>query len=176
MQTKDRQLCTVLFRETARHALTRVIGPGKTVMTIDRTDGSIDARVHAPHKIALLVRTGSEEGLDATALLAGTELEPADLDNPEVRTSARQFVLACRNALELGASPELPFRMGARVRLSSYGLYGYAMLTSATVRDALRFSVRYHGLTTTTRSRNVQIAWPSASCSFMRQVVVVRPW
>ena len=119
-------------------------------MTTDRTDASIDACAHAPHKIALLVRTAHEEGLDAAALLAGTELAPTDLDDPDVRTSTRQFMRACRNALELGASPELPFRMGARVRLSSYGLYGYAMLTSATVRDALRFSVRYHGLTTTT--------------------------
>ena len=119
-------------------------------MTTDRIDASIDARVHAPYKIALLVRIAREDGLDAAALLAGTELTPADLDNPDVRTSTRQFMLACRNALELGASPELPFRMGAQVRLSSYGLYGYAMLTSATVRDALRFSVRYHSLTTPT--------------------------
>ena len=133
-------------------------------MTTDRTDGSIDARVHAPHKIALLVRTGQEEGLDASALLAGTELEPTDLDDAGVRTSTRQFVLACRNALELGASPSLPFRMGAQVRLSTYGLYGYAMLTSATVRDALRFAVRYHGLTTPTwriemREANGQATW-----------------
>ena len=119
-------------------------------MNTDRTDGSIDARVHAPHKIELLVRTAREEGFDAAALLAGTELKPADLQNADVRTSTRQFMLACRNAVDLGASPELPFRMGAQVRLSSYGLYGYAMLTSATVRDALRFSVRYHSLTTPT--------------------------
>ena len=119
-------------------------------MTTDRIDGSIDARVHAPHKIELLVRTAREEGLDAAALLAGTELEPANLQNADLRTSTRQFMLACRNAVELGASPELPFRMGAQVRLSCYGLYGYAMLSSATVRDALRFSVRYHSLTTPT--------------------------
>ena len=137
-----------------------------TVMTTDRTDGSIDARVHAPHKIALLVRTGHEEGLDANALLAGTELEPADLENADTRTSTRQFVLACRNALALGASPALPFRMGAQVRLSSYGLYGYAMLTSATVRDAFRFSVRYHGLTTPTWRMSMQEADGEAIWTF----------
>jgi len=135
-------------------------------MTTDRTDGSIDARVHAPHKIALLVRTAREEGLDAAALLAGTELESTDLDDADVRTSTRQFVLACRNAIELGASPELPFRMGAQLRLSSYGLYGYAMLTSATVRDALRFSVRYHGLTTPIWRMNMQEADGEAVWTF----------
>ncbi len=99
-------------------------------------------------------------------MLAGTELEVADLDNAEARTSARQFMLACRNALELGASPTLPFRMGAQVRLSSYGLYGYAMLTSATVRDAFRFSVRYHSLTTPTWRMNMQEADGDAVWTF----------
>jgi len=135
-------------------------------MTTDRTEGSIDARVHAPYKIALLVRTGREEGLDADALLAGTELEPSDLENPEARTSTRQFVLACRNALELRASPALPFRMGAQIRLSSYGLYGYAMLTSATVRDASRFSVRYQSLTTPTWRMNMHEADGQAVWTF----------
>ena len=109
---------------------------GMTVMITDRSDGSVDARMRAPNKIALLVRASQEEGLDAAALLAGTELEPPDLENPNTRTSTRQFVLACRNALEIGASPALPFRIGAQVRLSSYGLYGYAMLTSASVRES----------------------------------------
>lgn len=135
-------------------------------MNTDRTDGSIEARVHAPHKIALLVRTGREEGLEPVAMLAGTELEAGDLDNPDTRTSARQFVRACRNAVDLGASPELPFRMGAQVRLSSYGLYGYAMLTSATVRDAFRFSVRHDSLTTPTWSMNLHEADGDAIWTF----------
>ena len=135
-------------------------------MTNERTDGSVDARVHAPHKIALLVRTGHEEGLDATALLAGTDLAPADLDNPDARTSTRQFLLACRNALELGASPSLPFRMGAQVRLPSYGLYGYAMLTSRTVRDAMRFALRYHGLSTPTWRIDMREADGEATWTF----------
>jgi AraC-like DNA-binding protein len=138
-------------------------------MTNERTDGSVDARVHAPHRIALLVRTGREEGLDATALLAGTGLAPADLDNPDARTSTRQLMRACRNALELGASPSLPFRMGAQISLSSYGLYGYAMLTSPTVRDAMRFAVRYHGLSTPTwridmREADGQATWTFRDC------------
>jgi len=137
-----------------------------TVMISDRSDGPIDACVHAPYKIELLVRTAREEGLAAAALLAGTELKSADLANTRTRTSTRQFALACRNALELGASPALPFRMGARIRLSSYGLYGYAMLTSATVRDAFRFSVRYHGLTTPTWRMNMHEAGGEAVWTF----------
>ena len=126
-----------------------------TVMISDRSDGPIDARVHAPYKIELLVRTARDEGIAAGALLAGTELTLADLAKASTRTSTCQFALACRNALELGASPALPFRMGSRIRLSSYGLYGYAMLTSSTVRDAFRLSVRYHGLTTPTWRMNM---------------------
>ena len=138
-------------------------------MTNEPTDGSVDARVHAPHKIALLVRTGQEEGLEATALLAGTGLAPSDLDNPGLRTSTHQWMRACRNALELGASPSLPFRMGAQVRLSSYGVYGYAMLIGPTVRHAMRIASRYHGLSTPTwridmREAGGQATWTFRDC------------
>lgn len=119
-------------------------------MPTQRGDAAIDACIHAPYKIAMLVRAAQEEGLRSEDVLAGTGLRAADMDDPDTRTSTRQFVLACRNAIELGASPELPFRMGSQVRLSSYGLYGYAMLTSATVREAFQFAVRYHRLTTPT--------------------------
>jgi len=135
-------------------------------MITDRSDGPINARTHAPFRIELLVRTAQEEGLEASALLAGTQLTPLDLFDPSTRTSTRQFVIACRNALQLGASPALPFRMGARVRLSCYGLYGYAMLTSATVRDAFRFSVRYHGITTPTWRMNMHEANGEAIWTF----------
>lgn len=107
---------------------------------------SADERLHPPYKIATLVAAAAEEGLAAATLLAGTGLTPAALADPEVRTSSRQFVQACANALAAGASAELPFRMGMRVRASHYGLYGYAMLTCRTVREGMVFAQRFHRL------------------------------
>lgn len=107
-----------------------------------------EARVFPPHKIATLVRACADEGLPAAAVLAGTGLAAATLEDPDTRTSIGQFVGACRNALRLGASPELPFRMGGAIRVSSYGLYGFAVLTARTARDAFRFAQRFHRLAT----------------------------
>ena len=98
-----------------------------------------DERIHPPYKIATLVQAAAAEGLGAGALLVGTGLTSAALADAEVRTSSRQFALACANAIALGASPELPFRMGMQVRVSHYGLYGYALLTCRTVREGLGF-------------------------------------
>lgn len=105
-----------------------------------------DERIHPPYKIATLVAAAQAEGLSADTLLAGTGLCAAELADDEVRTSSRQFVLACANALAAGASPELPFRMGAAMRVSSYGLYGFALLTCQTARECMLFAQRFHRL------------------------------
>lgn len=113
-----------------------------------RVGTPLDARVFPPYKIASLVRACADEGLAAAAVLADTGLDAAALDDPDTRTSIGQFVGACRNALRRGVSAELPFRMGGAIRASSYGLYGYAMLTARTARDAFRFAQRFHRLAT----------------------------
>ena len=38
--------------------------------------------------------------------------------------------------------------MGQNIHLSAYGLYGFALLCSPTVRDGFNLAVRYHGLAT----------------------------
>lgn len=105
-----------------------------------------DERIHPPYKIANLVAAAADEGLDAAALLDGTGLDVASLDDAERKTSSRQFALACRNAIALGASAELPFRMGQRMRVSAYGMYGFALLTFRTAREGMQFAQRFHRL------------------------------
>ena len=81
---------------------------------------SADERIHPPYKIATLVAAAAQEGLPAATLLDGTGLDAAALNDAEVKTSSRQFALACRNALAAGASPALPFRMGQAMRCLLY--------------------------------------------------------
>jgi AraC-like DNA-binding protein len=105
-----------------------------------------DERIHPPYKIATLVAAAQADGLSPAVLLAGTGLSAASLDDAEVKTSSRQFVAACANALAAGAPPDLPFRMGAMMRVSSYGLYGFALLTCRTAREGMQFAQRFHRL------------------------------
>lgn len=111
---------------------------------------SLDERLNAPYKIATLVETVAPMGIDEEAVLQGTGLRPEQLRDPVVKISVRQFTLACRNAMRAGAAADTPFHVGTRMRISSYGMYGYALLCCETLRDVAQLAVKYHRLATPT--------------------------
>ena len=115
---------------------------------IDRL--SFDDKIYAPYKLATLVDTVAEMGIGAKTALARTGLKPEDLRNPSVKTSVRQLVQACRNVIEENAAPDTGFRVGMRMHISSYGMYGYALLCCETLRDVTQLAVKYHRLATPT--------------------------
>jgi AraC-like DNA-binding protein len=113
---------------------------------------SFEDKLYAPYKVATLVDTVAEMGIGAEAVLAGTGLKPEDLRSPSVKTSVRQLIQACRNAMRVGAEPDTGFRVGMRMHISSYGMYGYALLCCETLRDVTQLAVKYHRLATPTVS------------------------
>lgn len=100
-------------------------------------------RLYPPHKIAAIARLLSEQAVPVEAVLRGTGLDAAVLDDVAERTSVEQFMLACRNALRLSQDPSLPFRLGARLHLADYGMYGLLLLSCESIRDCFRLAVRY---------------------------------
>lgn len=111
---------------------------------------SYDDRIYAPYKVATLVDTVAEAGLAADAVLAGTGLKREDLRDASVKTSVRQLVQACRNVIRLDAAPDTGLQVGMRMHVSSYGMYGYALLCCETLRDVTQLAVKYHRLATPT--------------------------
>jgi len=110
----------------------------------------LNEQIYAPYKIAALVETLGEQGITAEACLAGTGLTLNDVYDPDTRTSVRQYILVCQNAVTLCSDPATPFRVGKRMHLSAYGMYGYALICSPTVRDFFDLGVKYHRLATPT--------------------------
>ncbi len=100
----------------------------------------------SPSKLAALVEVGVELGLDAHALLRGTGLTPESVADPFTLTSSMQFLEAARNAVRLYAHPDLGVRVGRRIHVTGYGMYGYALLCSETLRRAFDTAVKYHQL------------------------------
>lgn len=87
---------------------------------------------------------GLSHGLTAEQCLEGSGLSPADLDDPAVEVEARQELVITRNLLRLlGDRPGLGLEVGRRFTLTSFGLLGFVMLTSPTVRDATRTGLRF---------------------------------
>lgn len=107
-------------------------------------------RIHAPYKIAALVEVLSDHGITPAQSLKNTGVDAQSLYDASALTSVRQYVAVCSNALALSAPADTPFRTGARLHLSAYGMYGYALMSCLTMRDYFRLGTKYHSLATPT--------------------------
>lgn len=110
----------------------------------------LNERIYAPYKIEMLVEALAEQGISADECLEGSGLEAGEIHNPEAQTSVRQYLSVCQNAVRLSTDPATPFKVGLRMHLSAYGMYGYALMCSVTIRDFFNLGVKYHKLATPT--------------------------
>ncbi|VVN75437.1 AraC family transcriptional regulator [Pseudomonas fluorescens] len=94
--------------------------------------------------VSLVLRTFKDEGLSSEALLAGSGISAADLSRADTRITTNQEMQVCANAVAL--KRDIGLELGRRMHVSSYGMLGYALLTSATLGDALRLALRYPAL------------------------------
>jgi AraC-like DNA-binding protein len=107
-----------------------------------------NAKRYAPYKLAALVEVLAEQGIPPEASLSGTGLSAQSLADSATLTSVRQYITVCQNALHLSKDPETPFRVGSRIPLSAYGMYGFALVCSPTIREYFQVAVKYHRLAT----------------------------
>jgi AraC-like DNA-binding protein len=107
-------------------------------------------RIYAPYKIAALVEVLSEQGISAAQSLKGSGVGEDQIQDATTLTSVRQYATVCGNAVSLSQDPATPFRTGARLHLSAYGMYGYALMSCLSLRDYFRLGVKYHALATPT--------------------------
>ncbi|MEV0759057.1 AraC family transcriptional regulator ligand-binding domain-containing protein [Nocardia sp. NPDC050435] len=97
-----------------------------------------------PAAARILVGLGAEHAVSASACLAGTGLRPADLERPDTVVEAGQELTVARNLLRrIGDRPGLGVTAGTRYTVGTLGVWGYAMLSSASVREAIRLGVGY---------------------------------
>ncbi|UVM70399.1 AraC family transcriptional regulator [Pseudomonas alvandae] len=82
-------------------------------------------------------------GMDPSRLCLGLGFNLADLANPQSRVSIRQACLMIKRALEMtkGRDRGLGLDMSATESITSMGLVGYAMLTSATLGSAIALGI-----------------------------------
>lgn len=92
--------------------------------------------------VALVVRLGVDRGVSAPRLLAGTGLDPADLEAPDGEVSAAQELRVVRNLRT--TVPELTgTELGLRYHAGTFGALGFALLSSRSVRDAMVLALRF---------------------------------
>lgn len=87
-------------------------------------------------------------GIAPSICLEGTGVTPEDLDNPHSVHSTAQELRAIENFLQ--HAPDNPVGLGAAVgrnmHENAFGIWGFAILTSPTLRFALQTSIEYEKL------------------------------
>jgi AraC-like DNA-binding protein len=110
---------------------------------VRRSPASFEQRIYSPHSIAAIVSELDKQGIAAPAALEGTRLTALQLETHTTRISYRQLDAVVRNALRLSNDPAIGLHAGRRMHITAYGMYGYALLSSATQAEACDFAARY---------------------------------
>ncbi|MFC4857747.1 AraC family transcriptional regulator [Actinophytocola glycyrrhizae] len=93
---------------------------------------------------SLLVRFGTEHGIADHDLLAGTGLTADLLADPSLEVTARQELEVVRNLAT--ALPDAGVAAGRQYHATTFGILGFAFLSSPTMRDAVTVALRYYDL------------------------------
>jgi AraC-like DNA-binding protein len=109
-----------------------------------RPQPDVEQRVYSPQKIAALVAELDAQGVPAAAALDGSGLDLPKLGVASTRVSYRQLEIVCNNTLRLTRDPAIGLRAGERMHLTALGMYGYALLSSATFEAGIDFAFKYH--------------------------------
>jgi AraC-like DNA-binding protein len=106
-------------------------------------DSAIAFAALNPAEITLIADTATATGIPSSATLEGTGLSPGALLQGKCKTSMQQHVTALSNAVGLTGDRLLALRAGSRAHLSAFGIVGYALWSSATLREALTVAREY---------------------------------
>ena len=99
---------------------------------------------------ALMIEFGCENGLSVADMLEGSGLSEVDLHDHARTIVGRQELAIATNLVnllgtEVGAA-DLGVRLGGSYHVGSFGIFGFACLTSSTLGDTVRFAARYYEL------------------------------
>lgn len=98
--------------------------------------------------VGILCKLGQKLGSSPSALLTGSSIAPAQLGDPHLEIEADQELQVVHNLVRLhGATPGLGMMAGEQYHLSTYGTWGYALITSSTFMQAVDLGLRYLDLT-----------------------------
>lgn len=98
---------------------------------------------------AILVEVAESHGLGLSECLCGTGIAPQLLITPSAEVTAAQELELVRNIVTaLGDPWGLGIEAGVRTHITTYGVFGLAVMSSPTMRSATEVAMRYFSLMT----------------------------
>jgi AraC-like DNA-binding protein len=106
-----------------------------------------------------MTRLGQENGLSVETCLDGSGLTEAQLSDPSGEVSATDELAVVANLVrELGNPPGLGIEAGTRFRFTSYGLWGFALISSPTLSSAIRVGFQFGELSFSLSETSLRVA------------------
>jgi AraC-like DNA-binding protein len=100
------------------------------------------------NSVQILAALGAEQGLSTAQLLLNTGLSVGQLSDARCEVEAVQELQLVRNLLRgCPMQSDLGMRAGLRYHISSYGMWGFAMMSSPSLREAVQLGLRLVSLT-----------------------------
>lgn len=103
-------------------------------------------RLYPATPVLALHDTLVEEGIEPTSVLTAAGLSPAQARSPATRISRQQLLDACGTVVGMSLPAPFAFRVGGRIRLSYFGMYGFALMSAPDMRAMLQFAVEQQDL------------------------------
>lgn len=116
--------------------------------------------IHAPapeadrtrHPVAIsqvMVNFAARYGVDVATCLDGTGIEERALHDPEALVEREQEMRLVENLiLALPEVPALGFELGLQYNIATFGIWGFVLRTSRSLREAIQVAIRYLPLST----------------------------
>lgn len=97
----------------------------------------------------VMVNFAASFGIDKETCLLGTGISETQLSDSEALISRSQEMNVIENLiLAIPNEPALGFKLGLQYSVSTFGVWGFALRTSRTLREAAMFALRYLPLST----------------------------
>lgn len=97
--------------------------------------------------VRIMAEVGMEEGLTLDQCLENTGISHTDFQDSETKVTRLQELQVVKNLVSnLSDSFGLGVKVGLRYQVTSFGIWGFAILSSLTVRSAIEVGIRYAGL------------------------------
>ncbi|MCP2279988.1 Helix-turn-helix domain-containing protein [Nocardia amikacinitolerans] len=99
--------------------------------------------------VALMVGYAGEHGVPAARMLADAGLTEAMLRDPDAQIDAHTELAVIRNLVREVDAPALGVELGRRYRITTFGIFGFACVSSPTLGEAISFALRFLDLSFT---------------------------
>lgn len=123
-------------------------------------------RVYPTSMLEPLVQPLRQAGLSPERALLAAGLNEEDVQSPATLVSVDQILLVYQAIVAEMRDPMLAYRLGLSFHVTTYGMYGFAMLSSVDNRGALEIALQYHRLGSPLARPRLSLEGPGARWIF----------